>query len=118
MDSDTTMDSEDVAPIKGSMGRLAKEITTQVKTWEQYHIEHGMLLTTSDFDRYLHADRSKLLPQMPSHVVDARETIIDSALKLLDQVAGPSKIISLALSQVRSKICCRIPIKAIGVIAI
>ncbi|PKK42302.1 hypothetical protein CI102_13094 [Trichoderma harzianum] len=101
MDSDTTMDSEDAAPLKGSMGRLAKEITTQVKTWEQYQIEHGMLLTTSGFDRYLHGDRSKLLPQMPCHVVDARETIIDSALKLLDQVAGPSKMISLALSQVQ-----------------
>lgn len=61
------------------------------------HKQSGVPLPTFGFND----DIPVLLPQMPCPVLDAREQIIDSAFKLLELAAGPSEMISIALSHVR-----------------
>ncbi|KAM0246392.1 hypothetical protein ACHAQJ_010228 [Trichoderma viride] len=78
---------------RSGMRRLADDITEQIGIWENYHRQSGIPLEPFGFD-----DAPDPSPQTPRPVLDARDKIIDSAFKLLQLVAGPSKIISIALS--------------------
>jgi hypothetical protein len=79
------------------MGFLADEINDQIRIWENHHNESGISLPS------FHSEDCTpvLSPQTPRPVLDARDEIVDSALKLLHLAAGPSKIISIALCYVR-----------------
>lgn len=86
-------------PERSEIGLLADEITKQVAVWEGYGDESGMSLPSANFDTCT----SVLTPQTPDYVLDAREQIIDSAFKLLQLAAGPSKIASIAMTYVRKE---------------
>ncbi|KAL7938557.1 hypothetical protein V8C35DRAFT_275808 [Trichoderma chlorosporum] len=80
------------------MGPLANKISAQVRIWEDSHKEYGIPLPSfQDGEGDVFS-----IHQMPRHALEAREQIIDSALKLLELAAGPSRMISIALSQVQS----------------
>lgn len=81
------------------MGHLAENIKQQVAIWEDYGRQSGESLPSVGFDT-----RTQVLsPQTPRSVLKARDKIIDSAFKLLQLAAGPSKIPSIAISYVRKR---------------
>ncbi|KAL6875048.1 hypothetical protein J3F83DRAFT_539582 [Trichoderma novae-zelandiae] len=80
-----------------TMGHLADTITTQVKVLEEYHQINKMPPISFNVGDA----NPPLLPHMPHHVRHAREQIVDSALRLLELAAGPSKMVAIACSQAR-----------------
>lgn len=82
---------------RSQMGLLADEITEQVAKWEMYGEQSGASLPSLGFD----TATSVLTVHTPDDVLQAREKIIDSAFKLLQLAAGPSKFASIAISYVR-----------------
>lgn len=105
MDQDDSMNEEisfnlnvDVQQVF-NLGLLAETIKTHVKVLEDYHRKDGTSLIS--FDSIAHT--STLSSRMSPSVLQAKEQIIDSALRLLELTAGPSKTIAIACSQASSQ---------------
>lgn len=82
---------------QSEMGLLADEISDQVAVWEVYGMQSGISLPSVGFDTCTPV----LTVHTPENVLKAREKIIESAFKLLQLAAGPSKFASIAISYVR-----------------
>lgn len=109
-DSDTIMDS-DSDETKGpayracadsgvSMVSLAEDISYAAKILDRHYENKGYL----DFDPGCTGIHQLIIPQPPRSVRKARDQLIDSAFKILELAAGPSGMISIAMSQVSTTI--------------
>lgn len=82
---------------RSEMGLLADEITKQIVIWETCGEQSKTSLPSVGFDT-----RTPVLTvHTPDVVLQAREKITNSAFKLLQLAAGPSKFASIAISYVR-----------------
>lgn len=98
MDAEISLDLDAQVKQDVDLGHLAETITTHVKVLQDYHKTDATSLTSFDSVAYT----PTLSSSIPPSVMQAKEQIIDSALRLLELTAGPSKTIAIACSQARS----------------
>ena len=89
-----------MASRRSPLKAYAEHITCAVETVDSYCRENNLLDATVDSDQNISIH---LPPSAPQNVLVARQTIIDSALKLQQLAVGPNEYLPYMAVQVRPK---------------